>query len=378
MTANSSPSIPRGQLIFAGLFCFFLVGAEQGMLGLVVADMQQNRGISASQGGLFFALHAIGSAVAVGLSLVHAIDRRNPYRVALALASFAAGLALLAFAEVWSWLLLASVLLGLGFGGLTLGFNTLFATRFAHHSPRFLNLLNAVFGLGAVAAPALLANGLLSAGSLLAIGSVACGVLVLVTINLDDRIQSQHTATRSKASHTTLALLAAALFFALALESSVAAWLPTLLVRHGLTQAESADQIALYFFCFLLVRVGASLISHRIGARMLAVMGCGGSALLLGGFAFDTSWLWLVPLLGAVVGLIFPNLFGFAMATIVGGTRESAWLLLAAIAGATTGPWVMGMIAESSAVMGLLLGLTLWAAAALGCLVLTGRTVKTE
>ena len=71
--------------------------------------------------------------------------------------------------DYWLLKLIAAPLLGLGFGGLSMSFNTLFVTHFSQKNAGLLNVLNATYGLGAVAAPWLLSQGLLTGSELLSL-----------------------------------------------------------------------------------------------------------------------------------------------------------------------------------------------------------------
>ena len=47
---------------------------------------------------------------------------------------------------------------------------------------------------------------------------------------------------------------------------------------------------------------------------------------------------------GAFMGLIFPNAYAWMLTKSGGGTAMGARILLSAIVGATTGPWILGWI----------------------------------
>ena len=47
---------------------------------------------------------------------------------------------------------------------------------------------------------------------------------------------------------------------------------------------------------------------------------------------------------GAFMGLIFPNAYAWMLTKSGGGTATGARILLSAIVGATTGPWILGWI----------------------------------
>ena len=139
------PTLPTRRILVFGFLAFVLIGLEQGILGLFVAEMGAQLDRSPEELGLFFALHGVGSAIVTGSALIDRLERRNAKRIAMASLSLSLGAAMVVTGESWLIKLLAAPLLGAGFGGLSMSFNTLFVTHFSQKNAGLLNVLNATY-----------------------------------------------------------------------------------------------------------------------------------------------------------------------------------------------------------------------------------------
>ena len=63
------PTLPTRRILAFGFLAFVLIGLEQGILGLFVAEMGAQLDRSPEELGLFFALHGVGSAIVTGSAL---------------------------------------------------------------------------------------------------------------------------------------------------------------------------------------------------------------------------------------------------------------------------------------------------------------------
>ena len=77
-------TVPTQRILTFGFIAFVLIGLEQGLLGLFVAEIGIKLARSPEDLGLFFALHGIGSAVVTGSALIGWMEQRNNKRIALA------------------------------------------------------------------------------------------------------------------------------------------------------------------------------------------------------------------------------------------------------------------------------------------------------
>lgn len=161
---------------------FVLIGMLQALYGPAIPAFRARFGVTPPVAGL--ALSAGFAGALAGVVVFHLLRSRLRDRTLLG-ASYvlmAGGAVLFAVSPAWPASLGAALLNGAGSGGIDYGLNRLFAVGFGRRSTAMLNLLNAYFGVGAVAGPALEGwigarhypwlFGAVAAGSLLAIPSL--------------------------------------------------------------------------------------------------------------------------------------------------------------------------------------------------------------
>ena len=338
-------TIPTRRILIFGFLAFVLIGLEQGILGLFVAELGAQLRRSPEELGLFFALHGVGSAIVTGSALIGWLEKRNNKRIAMASLALGAGGFLVVFGESWILKLVAAPLLGIGFGGLSMSFNTLFVTHFSQKNAGLLNVLNATYGLGAVAAPWLVSTGVYSGTEVFLAIAVLSLVVMIGAWGIDDRVPSNLPTIASEDSGTSkVAPLLVTAFLILFLEAGLTYWMPSLLAETSDNELIGASYMAAFFGWFVVVRLGAAALATWITTLGFALIGLSGvfASLLLVSTGFiplsETSFI------GAFMGLIFPNAYAWMLMTGHGGTALGAKLLLSAITGATVGPWLLGWV----------------------------------
>ena len=338
-------TIPTRRILIFGFLAFVLIGLEQGILGLFVAELGAQLRRSPEELGLFFALHGVGSAIVTGSALIGWLEKRNNKRIAMASLALGAGGFLVVFGESWALKLVAAPLLGIGFGGLSMSFNTLFVTHFSQKNAGLLNVLNATYGLGAVAAPWLVSTGIYTGTEVFLAIAVLSLVVMIGAWGIDDRVPSNLPTIASEDSGTSrVAPLLVTAFLILFLEAGLTYWMPSLLAETSDNELIGASYMAAFFGWFVIVRLGAAALATWITTLGFALIGLGGvfTSLLL----VSTG---IIPLsetsfIGAFMGLIFPNAYAWMLMTGHGGIALGAKLLLSAITGATVGPWLLGWV----------------------------------
>jgi FHS family glucose/mannose:H+ symporter-like MFS transporter len=342
-------SIPTNRILIFGFLAFILIGLEQGVLGLFVAELGQHFNRSPKDLGLFFALHGIGSGLVTAVALVSWVERRNSKRIALSSLALGLGSGLIVVGDSWHLKLIAAPLLGIGFGGLSMSFNTLFVTYFSQKNASLLNVLNATYGIGAVAAPWLLSRDLLAGSELFNVIALLSFIVLVGAWTIDDRIPS-HTHTDTTSSTTTSStttsvypiLLVA--FLILFIEAAFTYWMPSLLSKQSGNDGNAAGYMAQFFFWFVIVRLSAAALAVWVSTLGFALLGLLGLCLSLVGVVTGFVALANTSFTGAFMGLIFPNAYAWMLTKSGGGTAMGARILLSAIVGATTGPWILGWI----------------------------------
>lgn len=326
---------PERRVLFAaGTLGFLAIGALQAMYGPAFPALLTRYHLGLAQVGAVVSAHFLGSFATIAASGV--LLARFGYRRLLlggagAMALGAAGVAL---SPAWGLTLTAAFVGGLGFGLLDVGTNLLFARGFGARSTAALNLLNAAFGLGAVAGPVLvgllaprLAPGFLIVAAL----TVVAGAFVMAA-PMPRPLTVPASALRTARGPLVGFMLL--YFLYVASEVGVASWEPTYLAPM-LGDARAAFATGLYWGALTVGRLVAAALSDRLAPPDMVL----GAALLALVFAWLAGIGVLAPFAYAVVGFAFAPIFPTTLAWLQQVFPQRAEQLTPiAIAGANLGP----------------------------------------
>ena len=139
----------------AGFLAFFLIGAVQAFYGPAQFALRERFALDANTVSFIVSAHFLGSMT--GILLLAPLEKNLGWRKVLLFGSslLILGCLSVAFAPIWGLALLGAVIIGLGFGTMDLSFNTIFSTGFGNNSTAMTNILNALFGVGAIVGPIL-------------------------------------------------------------------------------------------------------------------------------------------------------------------------------------------------------------------------------
>ncbi len=330
----------------AGFLTFALMGAVQALYGPALPGLGRLFGLPAATAGLLLSAHALGALL--GVLGAGALEGRRMARwrvggAALLLSLGALGVGL---APLWPLALLGALTVGLGYGALTAGLNGLFARSFGARGGAMLSVLNALFGVGAVAGPLLI--GAFSGDPrrpFLLVGA-ATALLLPLALRLDDRgapaPSSPHAAGRRPALLGFVALLA----LGVGLEASSAGWMASYLVSLGSAPARAANFTALYFVAFTAARLLAAPLSLRFApsAMVLGSLGLSAACWLLA--AWPPAAPAAVIVLGAGLASLFPSSFLWLSRALEGVPGATTWALSGALGGAALFPAGVGRLVE--------------------------------
>ena len=333
----------------AGTLLFLSIGALVAMWGPAFLGFRERYGIGVDQVGNIVSAFFLGAFVTIALSgwlLPRFGYRRVLTGAALLLALGSLGVAL---SPSW-WLAIVSALIGgLGFGAVDVGTNLLFTRVFEGNSAPALNMLNAMFSIGAVLGPLLIGR---FDASITAPFAILAGVL-LVSALLATRLPNP--VPRQPVSGVRIPVVAVSGFMMLyfvyvVAEVGVANWEATYLAPY-VGAATAAGFTSLFWAAMALGRLVAAPISARIapgplvlGASLLALIGMLAAsnvalapwAYALVGFAhapiFPTALAWLHRVLPERAERVTPWVF----ATANLGPVLSAPLIAAAVAGSSS------------------------------------------
>lgn len=305
--ALNDPAARR--LLIAAAVGLFALGAAQAGYGPAFPALMERFAVGLDRVGEVVVAHFAGALTAT-FATSAALPILGYRRVLVGAAAVAtAGLALVAFAPAWGWLLAGAGLAGVGFGFLNTAYNVLVARVFSPDSAPVLNLLSALFGLGAVAVPAAIAGlGTLQAPFLALAALTAVSGALAPGVPVPDALPPGRARGTPWAAALGFALLYAVY---VGVESSVAAWETVHL--EGTYGTRTAALLTSAFWATLTIgRLIAIPIAHRVRPRDLVLASSAVSLVLL----IATHATPLAPFAYVAVGLTFAPVFPTTLAWI--------------------------------------------------------------
>lgn len=326
-------------LLFAGVATFVLMGAGQALFGPALPVYVRDFALSESEAGLFVALLWVGCFVGVGFMFFKGamIGPRHT------LAVMAAGTGLMAASLNWWVTLAGGVVFGMGYGMATAVFNPRVMRAFGAKGPSMLSLLNATFGVGAIAAPLVFVW--LGSDPAWAFGIVA---LVLAAIWLGAGAAGRVAASTSgevKAFKPHWPILGFGLV-AIGMEASLAGLGPTALIQAGIAEETASRLLSAFFVVFLLARVALIFVAHRVEPFVLYTVAVGSAALFALGAVFVSPAVFFVAM-GASAGVFFPGFYVTASGKMGEDLRVPPTIVASGLVGAICTPLILAPLSAA-------------------------------
>jgi MFS transporter, FHS family, glucose/mannose:H+ symporter len=277
MTAETRSRPAHTALYLVGFGAFLLLGLVQAGYGPAYLRLETRFGLDIATVAGISSAHFAGSAL--GPVVLGALLSRLPLRVAVMFASAAFGLGLLglALAPSWPLALAGAALAGLGFGAISGGFNSAFAMLGAGPS----SLVNALFGIGSVAAP-LIALGLGSFPGPFFLAAALAAVLVVSLRSVRIWPAQPAALAQSAVDRGQMALFALLFFSYVGIEAGLGNWATTHLRAVGSGNPEVVT--SLYWLALTAGRLAFAPIGSRLPgwgvSPALIVLVCAAVALL--------------------------------------------------------------------------------------------------
>ena len=344
-------------LLFAG---FLLIGIATVIVGPMLPVFIQKWSLDDRQAGFFFTVQFTSSMVGVGLS--SALSAWRGYRPALILGYMLTGVGLAALnADSHMLALAATASFGCGYGLVIPGTNLLVAQAGGKRGASLLNLLNFMWGVGAIACSplVLLAQNPMRLPVLLA-GLGITGGLMVVGVMLASFRGDTHGEV-AKTSENGLAdpglavtmALATLFFIYVATETSVGGWAVEFAKRLANSSTGMTTLAQMFFYAGLTSgRAVAPIVLLRVHERRLVlgalILSVIGTAILMASGTLKIAILG-VFLAGLGCATIYPIYIAWlsrwygARAKNVGGV-----LFALASLGGAAGPWLVGSLSKFS------------------------------
>lgn len=389
----ASPSRLNRRRLFvaacAGMFTFGMVIALLGALFGLPA-MRERLGVNFAQQGDLLAILSIGlllSSMVAGPLL----DRFGSKAVLVAASSMVTG-ALLAFALARGFAPAAVAAALLGFGGswLNIGTNALVSDIYPEERGRWLNLLGALFGVGALFVPLVVAlafEHLSVAGTMLVcagVGAVSGGLCASLRFPpARPRSSSSFTEMLRAARYPGVLLFAVLLFFQSGNEASLSGWASTYIGSVGWSPRAANAVLLGYWVMAILGRSLSARAQAWLGKPRLVLasglISVGGCLVLLAGagsLPLLTLGAWMTAL---AFSAVFPTTLAMAGDRYPQGAGiVFGFLFSVSNFGAMLYPWAIGQVSQAA---GVRLGMLVPLVGTLGvcaCAAIVARRPKAE
>ncbi|HET8984379.1 MAG TPA: MFS transporter [Trueperaceae bacterium] len=293
-------------VLFVAAAAFLLCGGMASLYGPLFPELRQRFGVGVDEVGAVVSAHFLGSFTMIVLS--SSMIKRWGYRtvILVGLITLMAGLAVLALAGQW-WLVIAGAGIGgLGFGLLNVSINLVVARAFAADAAPALNLINAIFGGGAMLTPLMVAAFAPRFAPPLVILISLCAVVLLLATRLVAPPPAPPVRGGAPVAWALVTGFIVLYFMYVTSEVGVASWVTEYLTPSvGLGWAAGATSI--YWGAVTLGRILAVPVSARVkpGAMVIGSLTVALCALVA------AHWIPVAPVAFAVVGLglapVFPT-----------------------------------------------------------------------
>ena len=357
---KNGPLLPISELLKAKHYfvTFFVLALVPAVLGPTLSGLARQTGVSLSDTGLLFAMRSLGYLCTA--RLIGAVFDRWPGHPVMAGALCCTAVMACAVTFAGAFWLAALLVLGMGISSafVDLGGNILLMRAFRRRPGPVLNGLHFSFGLGAFAAPLLVALALWWTGDpvdaywMIALLSLpAAGWLLRVPAPPPPEIGWKRETSPS-VRPKSLFFIVAFFFLYGGAEIGFGGWIHTYGVgRNAMDDAEAAFLTSAFWGSFTMGRLLAIPLAQRLRPRTLLVWQCAGciaalSALLLAPPATATTWGCTV-LIGLGMSSIFPLMLAFLEPITAGSGRLTSWYFIGASSGSLIIPWVIGQFIET-------------------------------
>ena len=335
---------------------FVLLGALQAYYGPAIPALRTRFGLAPSGAGLALSMY-FGGAVA-GVLAGGTLHRRtrNSRLLITSFLVMAAGALGFALSANWLLALAASLLSGFGAGGMDYGLNQLFSIGFGRRSPAMLGILNAHYGVGAIAGPLIISwigardYPYAFAGTAVLL-VIACSFLRTVRDADEPEHEDARAAGRRSVSRSRIVIPIVIAFLALyalqvAIETGVGAWEPTYLQLLGHGAQYAANATSGFWLMLTLGRFLLAPLTLRWSEPTIVCVSCLGTTVCLAFAALPG----LAPYALAGAGLFNAPVFPAALPWLNRAAPDVRWagtgaILTANLGGVAAGP-LLGLAIE--------------------------------
>jgi MFS transporter, FHS family, glucose/mannose:H+ symporter len=320
-------------LLLVGVATFIMMGAGQSLYGPALPAFSRLFGVSLAEAGMLVSAHWVGCFLGVGLMYLRG-GGITPRHALAAMALGAAGVAALAG---WWATIVAAAVFGAGYGLSTAVFNPRMLHAFGTYGPSMLSMLNATFGVGAIAAPLIFVA--LGSDPRWSFGlTAALAAVIWLFAGPAGRVAAAPEGeVRTFRPHWGIMAFGAV---AIGLEACLIGLGPSALIRAGVGEAQAAELLSAFFFVFLAARVMLIFVAHRVAPFLLFTVAMAVAALCALGTIIVSPAVFFVAM-GAPAGLFFPGFYVTASGKMGADLRVPPTIIAAGLVGGIGAPLIV-------------------------------------
>jgi hypothetical protein len=320
-------------LLVAGVATFIMMGAGQSLYGPALPAFSRIFGVSLAEAGMMVSAHWVGCFLGVGLMYLKG-GGITPRHALAAMAVGAAGVAALAG---WWATIAAAVIFGAGYGLSTAVFNPRVLRTFGTYGPSMLSMLNACFGIGAIAAPLIFVA--LGSDPRWSFGlTAALAAVIWLFAGPAGRVEAG-PAGEVRPFKPHWGILAFGMG-AIGLEACLIGLGPTALIQAGVTETTAAELLSAFFVVFLVSRVALIFVAHRVEPFVLYTGAIAVTACCALGAATVSPAVFFVAM-GAPAGLFFPGFYVTASGKMGSDLRVPPTIIASGLVGGIGAPLIV-------------------------------------
>lgn len=325
-------------LLATGLVSFILMGAGQSLYGPALPAFARDLGLSLVGVGWLVSAHWVGCIA--GVACMFTFGPKITPRIALGMMAVGAGLIASTLGLLGT--IAGAVIFGAGYGCATVVFNPRVLAAFGDSGPSMLSLLNAVFSLGAIAAPLIFVAMGSSPSLTFGLVAVGCAIVCLAAGAAGDTKDVKTDPAQPFRFHWGILAFG---MVSVGLEACLIGLGPTALVQAGETEARAAQLLSLFFLAFLVARVALVFAAKILPSFTLYTVALCGAALAAAfGAMLNPAISFIV--IGISAGLFFPSFFVTAARKMGNDPRVPATIVAAGLVGGILSPVIMSGLME--------------------------------
>jgi fucose permease len=353
---SPSPQVPTTEVSFSAFSfasatgVYIIMGAVTSLFGPLLESFAHRFHLSLPSAGVALSVYFVGATLGVLPGWLGLKRLEGRVVLMISLTAIALGAAGASLSHSWLLFLTSVFLIGLGFGALDIGLNTLLARTPLKGRAHRLSIGNAGYGVGAVICP-LIIIGLGPKNFATLFAGLCVLALLLSVLNggvhapplRTEPLQFEITQMKVQRRPILITFIAAFIFY-VALETSAAGWMATQI--HGIGYSTSAGSLVTAGF-WVGMAVGRSVggpLYHWLAEKKI----------ILGGLALATATCVLAladpiapyayPLLGLIIASIFP--MGLIWYTVLcpHDSDGLSLLILFMMIGGVAGPGVVSLM----------------------------------